>query len=157
MFLYIISSLLLSLSLTLFLNANPIRIGFWILLLAITSSIFISFIIHSWFGLILFLIYIRGMLVMFSYFTAISPNQLISLLPWKIILIFTLPISFILFYLLILPIKPFIPSKFIFISLFSKINTTIFIFLGLTLFIILIAVVKIAFLWKGPLRPYKTH
>lgn len=56
------------------LSQKLISIGRLLLIRAITVSIITAYISNSWFALIIFLIYITGVLVIFGYFIAISPN-----------------------------------------------------------------------------------
>ena len=51
-----------------------ITLGGIIILAPLLRTIIIAKIINSWFAIILFLIYIRGLLVLFGYIMAISPN-----------------------------------------------------------------------------------
>ena len=52
-----------------------ITLGGLLLLLALGRTIIVSFLLGSWFAFILFLIYITGMLVLFGYMLAMSPNN----------------------------------------------------------------------------------
>lgn len=70
---------------------QPIPSGMTLLFLALLRTLFLGFIVSSWYGYLLFLIYIRGMLVAFGYVCAITPNTLFLVVP-KLPLIFTLAV-----------------------------------------------------------------
>jgi NADH-ubiquinone oxidoreductase chain 6 len=135
--------------------SNPLSIGLAILLMALIISTIFALSITSWLAFLIFLIYIGGILVLFSYFVAITPNQ-------------TLPSSYISLILLssILPIyiiiKRAIINSPIFLLSNHKINilyitttTRTLIILAIILLITIIIVVKITVNFKGPLRPFK--
>ena len=160
MLLIISSTIFLSLSLSIIISSSPLSIGLWILLIALSASWLRSILFNTWFAIIIFLIYIGGILVIFAYFTALTPNQ-----PLEIITIWTsflsaFTLTLFLIYisnssssLLLSPIISFhTPS--ITSLLFPK-NIFIILLLAISLFFILVAVVKIATLSKGPLRPFK--
>ena len=148
-----------SIALTLPLAHTPLTLGVWILALAILLSIITAIATSSWFGLILFIIYIRGILVIFSYFAAISPNQQlpISSLLYSLLTIFILSILY-------LSSKSILPSSTSFskiiysnpnlISMYSSYQIPILMLLAILLLLILILVVKIVEHKKGPLRPF---
>ena len=133
---------------------SPIILGFVILSLSIIISVFSSIYLFSWFGFILFLIYIGGMLVIFAYFVAIQPNQLFSILEF-----FSL---FLVIYYLVIHVFDrdsfivdfFRLSRWLISSLFFINNILVLILLGLVLFLALIRVVKITITSNSPLRPY---
>src|SRR6218665_841994 len=63
---------------TLYLASTPIILGANILIISLLlSAVFASF-IRSRFAFLVFLIYVGGILVMFAYFLALTPNQQIS-------------------------------------------------------------------------------
>ncbi|CAJ1129313.1 Hypothetical predicted protein (mitochondrion) [Octopus vulgaris] len=53
---------------------QPLSLGFMIMLVSIFMSILISFFIYSWYGYMLFLVYVGGLLVMFMYIISLIPN-----------------------------------------------------------------------------------
>ena len=57
---------------------SPFHMGVLILVLAVTGSVIVAS-GRTWFALILFLMYVGGMLVTLAYFLALCPNQLIRL------------------------------------------------------------------------------
>lgn len=161
MLLIISSAIFTSLSLSIIMASSPLSMGLWILLIALSASWLTSIIFNSWFAIIIFLIYIGGILVIFAYFTALTPNQ-----PLGIITIwFSFLIAFIITIILMclsyssLPIifsisfNSILPSI---TSIFLPKNTFLILLLATTLFFILVAVVKISLLSKGPLRPFKS-
>ncbi len=156
MLLWVSVSLIISISLSMILSASPLSLGLWILILALLISFNTSISISSWFGLVIFLIYIGGMLVIFAYFSALSPNEPIE--ASKIML----SILFSTFFLMLLSLKVFSLnlSQSIFLSLFPITflylfwNIPILIFLAVVLFFILVAVVKIASINRGALRHF---
>lgn len=153
---------LLSLSISLIFTApilsTPLLLGLWILLYSLLISALTAISTSSWFGLILFIIYIGGILVIFAYFAALSPNQTYI----SPILSLTLPTSIIIFFMYLnrTKIHLFTPSH-IFLS-YTKINTIIYtqeqapilVFLVILLLLALILVVKITKHTRGPLRPF---
>nr|AVW86117.1 NADH dehydrogenase subunit 6 [Melaenis sp. YZ-2018] len=159
MLLLVSSSILMSLSLSLILSASPLAMGFWVLLIALSCSLFSASIFNSWFAMIIFLVYIGGMLVMFAYFTALTPNQPLGLS----IMLFLSFMTFILLLFLmsgytniipaILSSTPYSWSSSITI-MFTSFNASLLLLLASVLFFILVAVVKITNISNGPLRPF---
>jgi len=121
--------------------------GSYFTLLACSSS--------TWVGLIIFLIYIGGLLVIFSYFVALMPNLTIE--AYTMLLLAGL--SFFLFLLAILLFPPFlhkIPSGLLsspMITLLTH-NSALVLLIVVILFLALVAVVKICSLKSTPLRPF---
>nr|YP_010236196.1 NADH dehydrogenase subunit 6 [Melinna cristata]QTD82970.1 NADH dehydrogenase subunit 6 [Melinna cristata] len=148
----------LSLALTMPLASTPVLLGLWIILFAMALAASISVLTTSWFGLILFIIYIGGMLVMFSYFAAVSPNQKISLSSVLLILALT---AFTLFYSMpmwesIANTSNLYPTAYFTISfLYHPKQAILLITMAILLLLALIFVVKIAQRAGGPLRPFK--
>lgn len=152
----ILFSLLLSSLFIAPLMRTPLSIGLLILLIAILTTALITIISSPWFALILFIIYIRGILVIFSYFSAIAPNQKIRI---SIILLLFIPTFILIFLNFNLPfqthtilIKASTPIK---ASYFLTPDQRVLIIaLALILLLALIFVVKIARRNIGPLRPF---
>lgn len=147
------SFLALSISLALLNSYTPITLGLWIILLALTSSLLTSATSYSWFGFIIFLIYIGGILVIFAYFIAIQPNQQLNILPRILTLLITLSISSCTIQNPHL-IHSIIPQTTWVTTLIRAYNIPPLIILGLVLFLTLLTVVKISSSFIGPLRPY---
>ena len=138
---------------------TPLSLGIWILLFALLIALVVRAFISSWWGIVIFLIYIGGLLVIFAYFRAVTPNQQLELLP---LFIFSLSLT-ILFWFnhdlffspdpflsfrpnLILPETP--------IKILELPNLTLYLGLASILFLALVIVVKISSLTSGPLRPF---
>lgn len=144
--------LVLSIGLSVIVAFSPLRLGAWILILSIIVSVLCRTTFRSWFGFIIFLIYIGGMLVIFSYFVAIQPNQYFDLKTSMFVLVLRI---------LNLPINIY-PGILNLIyggerwvsSLFRLNNIIILIILGVVLFLALIIVVKITINVNSSLRPF---
>lgn len=139
---------------TLYLASTPIILGINILIMALLLSATFASFIRSWFAFLIFLIYVGGILVIFAYFLALTPNQQI-INPNNIL--YGL-ISLITFSLLTYTTNIKIPT----ISQFYQGNSTLYlknrapflILLALILLFTIIIVVKITVRSKGPLRPF---
>lgn len=156
MTLLVISAFSLSIALSLPLAPSPLFLGLYIIILALSISLFLSFSAASWLGLFIFLIYVGGLLVIFAYFVALTPNLLIS--GANIVILTTL--SFLTLTLLInfIPISTNInissTRKHNMFSLLLIVNSSSLIILALVLFIALVAVVKLCSYSSSPLRPF---
>jgi len=159
MLLTIISSLLISLSIRLILTHSPLTMGIWVLLIAFSISLLTGLIFSSWFAFIIFLIYIGGILVIFAYFAALTPNQPLTINLSLIFIIITwliLVITFINYKLVISTTTRYITNLAYYpiTIIYSFSNSLIVLVLASILFFILVAVVKITKLTAGPLRPF---
>lgn len=124
-------------------------IGLSLITIACLTSVIVSYVSGRWFSMILFLIFVTGLLVLFGYMIAISPNQLDGKTKmW--------PITFIL----LTPIIPIKERKSIrdFGTTVSKIlsydNIILFLIAVLFLLYILVRVVVITFKSPKPLRMF---
>nr|QGZ10054.1 NADH dehydrogenase subunit 6 [Eisenia tracta] len=154
MLLSIFMLMMITSTFTLYLASTPIILGMNILIMSLLlSAVFASF-ISSWFAFLVFLIYIGGMLVMFAYFLALTPNQQMS---HSNNIMYGL-ISLITFSTLSYTINIKVPS----LSEVSQGNSLLFlkttapflIILALILLFTMIIVVKLTTRSKGPLRPF---
>lgn len=157
MTLAIFSTLLITILLPILLT--PITLGLFIIILAALTAINIFFTTASWFRLILFLIYIGGLLVIFAYFLAIRPNNKIKILDPIILPLFVfLSFLFSSIHSLLLPTS--ITSNLIY-SNFHCLLTLNFlptlIIIAFTLLVILISAVKITNRSLGALRPFSPN
>lgn len=151
----ILVAILISLSTTILTCTNPFSMAINILIIALTTSSLYALIHSSWLGFLLFLIYVGGMLVIFSYFLAIMPNQQ----QFSIALIKIPILSLCLFLLTIFSMADIwvtsIPNSLALTNIiFSPNNVPILIILVLILLFTIITVIKTCKLEKGPLRAF---
>lgn len=157
MFLLILTTTTLSIIFSTILIPSPVALGVTILTAAFTICVLTSIISFSWVGIIIFLIYIGGILVIFAYFAAIQPNQqLTKFTPLPLLL--SPPVILFLFSLT-KHHTPFSSIRTQFLSptitsLYFWYNIPILLFLGLILFLALVCVVKVSKSSLGPLRPF---
>lgn len=140
-------------SIILIIAINPITIGVLVLLIALSLAIIYGLTLSSWIAFLLFLIYVRGILVIFAYFVALSPNQQINkfiVIPSiTFLLTVTMTIIWINLYPNIAPTFQYLINTF-----YTNINIPILIILAIILFLAIVVVVKIVTNNKGPLRPF---
>lgn len=146
--------LIITLTLTLILSNTPIILGINILLMALILSATVAATIRSWFAFLVFLIYIGGILVIFAYFLALSPNQQ---MPRSTNIIYIIITTVIITYTVIrskitLPAQTIIRQNNIFLYMPS--TAPMLIFLAILLLLTIIIVVKLTRRSKGPLRPF---
>lgn len=155
MLLLIIITLILSFSSTLILSSRPLFIGIWIILITIFLRLIANIITIRWLGLIMLLIYIGGLLVIFSYFVALTPNLIIEGKSIIKNITYSIPVVIILLYNFIntdqktLSLSSSRPIRYLFIEHF-----TIIFILALILLFALVATVKIVSIYSSPLRPF---
>nr|YP_010627084.1 NADH dehydrogenase subunit 6 [Tremoctopus violaceus]ATR85799.1 NADH dehydrogenase subunit 6 [Tremoctopus violaceus]WBK26775.1 NADH dehydrogenase subunit 6 [Tremoctopus violaceus] len=150
----------------LFTLIQPLSLGFVILLLSFFMSVMISFFVYSWYGFVLFLVYVGGLLVMFMYIISLIPNLIFlskGLVGYFLVStsIFMLTMSLFIynyldFYCLsedMLGVKSL--SMGMSSMLMGYYNFFLYIFMGLVLLLVLISVIKICYYCDGPLRVFK--
>nr|YP_009707857.1 NADH dehydrogenase subunit 6 [Pseudocleopatra dartevellei]QEU52726.1 NADH dehydrogenase subunit 6 [Pseudocleopatra dartevellei] len=148
------------------LMAQPLSLGLSIMISTMFFCVLVGLYLSSWYGYILFLIYVGGLLVMFAYVAALSPNVLFgganSFLFFMGAQVFIPIIMFNSIFLDSGNLLPFpgqhsslITMKTLGTELVSPSFISILISLGLILLINLIVVVKICYYQYGTLRPYK--
>lgn len=137
------------------LSSNPLTLGILILLTALLlSSIFASS-ISSWLAFLIFLIYIGGILVIFSYFVSVIPNQTLSINQLKFMTITFIILTILSQWFLLTPIIKLSTPQIKLI--YTSSNIPMLIFLASTLFLIIVIVVKISSQRKGPLRSFTKY
>lgn len=151
MLLRIITSFIIIIVTSLLITNNPLTMGIVILILCLTVAAILSLILSSWYAILIFLIYIGGILVIFAYFVALRPNQQF-LYPIKLLIISTIIFSIFNINNMTPPTISPIFSQIIY--LYTGHNTAILIIIALTLLYIIVLVVKITFQNKGPLRAF---
>ena len=153
MILFCFSSIIISISLALLNSFTPLALGFWVIILSLAIALTTSISCFSWFGFIIFLIYIGGMLVMFAYFVAIQPNQQFDI----IISLGSIALTSLLMaglYPLLDLSHQWADTPTWLTAILNQPNLTVLIILALTLFLALLRVVKISSAFMGPLRPF---
>nr|UBI44061.1 NADH dehydrogenase subunit 6 [Paratectonatica tigrina] len=156
---------LLSSSIFMFpLMAQPLSLGLSIIVSTLFMCMLTAMIISPWYGYILFLIYVGGLLVMFAYVSALSPNVLFKGGGAVIFFIFLLTLMTILFYFYMF--KDTSMTSYLSMNselkelktygtqLVSPHTASILIGLGIILLITLVVVVKICYYQQAPLRPF---
>nr|YP_009169465.1 NADH dehydrogenase subunit 6 [Obscurella hidalgoi]AKL90683.1 NADH dehydrogenase subunit 6 [Obscurella hidalgoi] len=164
----ILTSITTSLVLLLPGMSQPLSLGLIVMLstffLCLISALYIS----SWYGYILFLIYVGGLLVMFAYVAALSPNIMfkssgalfVGILSAWVLIVFIMKIKTMISGKIISNSEAFLSSlfmKFYSVELVSPIFISVLIGLALVLLVNLIVVVKICFYNKGSLRSFSAE
>lgn len=149
---FLIIIFIITLSWSILLRNNPITLSMIILSIAVCSSTLIRLLLSSWYAIVLFLIYIGGIIVIFSYFVSFSSNDSI----W-----YKRKIQFIIIPLIIyksLNIQRLIPinSNTQINKLYLSSNIVIIVLITLILLLIIIIIIKIVKTNNGPLRGYYT-
>jgi hypothetical protein len=148
-----IYSIIISSALNTILIITPITMGINILIISIVTAFLFAFSNSSWIAFLIFLVYIRGTLVIFSYFLAITPNSTLSL-PIHTPLIIVTPIIITTLCLILNPSITTSINSMITNTFYTKQTIPTLIILALILLITIIIVVKVASTYKGPLRPF---
>merc|ERR1719334_1201504 len=79
--------------------AQPLSLGLAIIVSTLFMCLLRAMLLSSWYGYILFLIYVGGLLVIFAYVAALSPNMLFkSALPIVSLLVFSMLLRIVLYY-----------------------------------------------------------
>lgn len=148
----LITSTLTALTTNIILASRPISLGLTILLITLLLALFYATTLSSWIALLIFLLYAGGILVIFSYFVAITPNQHLFNNTY-ITLIITMTITLIA--IITNTISPIaLQNHPITTTLYVSNNTTILLILALLLLLTILIVVKISSHTQGPLRPF---
>lgn len=155
MIILIITRIVISLSVTMLTCTNPFSIAITILLTALITSRLYAALHSSWLSFLLFLIYVGGILVIFSYFLAITPNQQ-KFNNYSIFIPFISMLLFIIIFILTvdswtsyIPILPQLTT-----IIFTTFNLSSLIILVVVLLFTIVVVIKTCKLEKGPLRSF---
>nr|ARI50076.1 NADH dehydrogenase subunit 6 [Tectus virgatus] len=160
----VISSMCFSLVFLMPMMSQPLSLGLCIMALSSFSCILLGVLVSSWYGYILFLIYVGGLLVMFAYVSALAPNNFFS----GAKVLFTSFITFILISGILVAIT--VPASSLLawqhatpaikvLSSFGGVivspsSISLMILMGTVLLINLLAVVKVCYYQQGPLRSH---
>ena len=148
------------------LMAQPLSLGLSIIFSTILLCVLVGMFLSSWYGYILFLIYVGGLLVMFAYVAALSPNSLFGGMGPFLFLVAgqaaVLPIVFRSSFselsnvsLLLEEQRALKSIKISGIELVSPQMVSILVGLAIILLINLVVVVKICYYQHRTLRPFK--
>nr|YP_010718866.1 NADH dehydrogenase subunit 6 [Gonatopsis borealis]WDQ44469.1 NADH dehydrogenase subunit 6 [Gonatopsis borealis] len=145
---------------------QPLSLGFMLMMMTLFVSGLIGMITFSWYGYLLFLVYIGGLLVMFMYVISLIPNLIF--LSSKVFMYFFI-MFFGFFMMNFFVTKELVSVEGKDLALFdyscmsmgggSMImmydNFLCYLLLGVVLLFVLISVVKICYYCEGPLRVFK--
>lgn len=157
MILTLILCLTTSIFLTLPKANNPLSITLIIIFIALITACIFCTTLSSWYAFLIFLIYVGGILVIFAYFTATSPNQQqisskqIIKTAIVILLITRLTLAIIN---RVIPLTPVKSHQLL--RLYTSHNIYTLILITLILLITMVIVVKLSSRSKGPLRTFIT-
>ena len=154
--LFVLSSVVVSLSLGLVFVNSLVIFGIVCLLLVFFLCNLAGFLISSWVGLITFLVYIGGLIVIFGYFLAICPNQLIEFQGFR----YWVAVAGLVIRLLCNYGKPvftgWLDAGLSVEIFFRGGGVVVLAIVGCVLFVTLVAVVKVVERRRGPLRPFRS-
>nr|YP_010944818.1 NADH dehydrogenase subunit 6 [Bathothauma lyromma]WMC20952.1 NADH dehydrogenase subunit 6 [Bathothauma lyromma] len=145
---------------------QPLSLGFILMLLTLFISGLLGMITFSWYGYLLFLVYIGGLLVMFMYVISLVPNLIFVS---SKVFMYMIMIFFGFLFMNFLVSKEFISIDIKSFSLFEYSSMSLcgssmimmydnfmcYLLLGVVLLFLLISVVKICYYCEGPLRVFK--
>nr|AXF46437.1 NADH dehydrogenase subunit 6 [Penion sulcatus] len=160
----IIFSMTLSSLLMLPLMVEPLSLGLVIMMSTLLMCFISAITLSSWYGYILFLIYVGGLLVMFAYVAALSPNVLFGKgTPMLFFFTLVFPLATIFYFYPLIDLSSigylhiFSELKFLKmygIEMVSPQMISILIGLAIILLINLVVVVKICYYQHASLRPF---
>nr|BDQ44205.1 NADH dehydrogenase subunit 6 [Metaphire riukiuensis] len=137
-----------------YLSTTPILLGINILILALLLSATLATSLSAWYAFMVYLIYIGGMLVMFAYFLALTPNQQMptkSSITYLLMTMATLVAAMIATNTKVsTPNSMYQDSMY----LYSMGTVPTLVLLALILLLTMVIVVKLTNRSKGPLRPF---
>nr|YP_010713453.1 NADH dehydrogenase subunit 6 [Batracobdella cancricola]WDA96154.1 NADH dehydrogenase subunit 6 [Batracobdella cancricola] len=147
-------NILMSMFLTMMTLKTPAMMVFNILMMALVTAWIYAFTMSSWYSFLIYLIYIGGMLIMFAYFVALSPNQHLKIKLYSTTFILT-------FFMLMIP-SVVIKNMFIIHDMYAfytddlylDYNIPMLFFMILLLLFMMLVIVKMINMSKGPLRPF---
>nr|UGS81036.1 NADH dehydrogenase subunit 6 [Eucleoteuthis luminosa] len=145
---------------------QPLSLGFMLMMITLCVSGLMGMITFSWYGYLLFLVYIGGLLVMFMYVISLIPN-LIFLSSKVFMYFFMILLGFLLMNFFVT--KELVSTDMKDMSLFDYSSMSLsggstimmydnflcYLLLGVILLFVLISVVKICYYCEGPLRVFK--
>lgn len=151
-----ILSIIVLLSSSILLAPNPITAALRLLAISIIVATTYAMTTSTWLAIIVFLVYVAGILVIFAYFVAITPNQqiMISANPILLLTIFT---SSLIYSIIRLSNFTSIDKSIKILFIYSNNNPATLLILALVLLLTIVVVVKISRQSKGPLRSFISY
>ena len=144
------------LAFSIILAPNPITAALGLLAISILIATIFATSTSTWLAVIVFLVYVAGVLVIFAYFVAITPNQqiIISTSPLLLLSILAITLTY-----SITKIYNFttIDKSIKIIFFYTEINISTLLFLAIILLLTIVIVVKISSQSKGPLRSFISY
>lgn len=150
----ILTSSICAITSTIFLAINPLTMGIIILIIALLLANLFAMSLSSWLSFLVFLIYIGGMLVIFSYFVALIPNQHVKLSLLSLFLLSSTTLILISIFVLNINIPIIVNFSIHLNTIYVKFNISSLLILAWLLLFTIIVVVKLVTNNKGPLRPF---
>nr|UUC08048.1 NADH dehydrogenase subunit 6 [Parantropora penelope] len=124
------------------------------LFLTVIVAVFLSFWKTSWLALSLFLVYITGLLVLFGYMLAMSPNQSFGFLKWGFYMFFIVLGGLMFFFSVEVWKGGVYKLNGYYSSVVVGFNFPIYWLMGFVLLFVLLGVVNICYKAPAPLRPF---
>lgn len=141
---------------------QPLRLGLCVIRLRMGLCVLLGLIGSSWYGYVLFLVYVGGLLVMFAYVSALAPNNFFSRVKSVFGFIFIFIISCLMVRTLYFVDLGFVSDLSLFerqkrvvssgVIIIGASRICLVIVLGRILLVNLLAVVKVCYYQQGPLR-----
>lgn len=150
-------SILISTTSLALLRQTPLQIGLALLTMALLVSISFSISISTWVAFLIFLIYIGGILVIFTYFIATIPNNKIPITIILIIFLYITIIFFSIIYSINININPPTLKYTESTTFYNTRQLPTLILIAIRLLIALLVVVKVSNTKQGPLRPFNNY
>nr|YP_009318358.1 NADH dehydrogenase subunit 6 [Stomatella planulata]AOZ71839.1 NADH dehydrogenase subunit 6 [Stomatella planulata] len=164
MSLMIVLSLCFSLIFMMPMMLQPLSLGLCIMGLSGVMCILVGLVVSSWYGYVLFLVYVGGLLVMFAYVSALAPNNFFSSASSVVGFIFMGFLSFFLMGIMYFLDLSYLSNLMSFEGeksssssgsmIIGSSSMCLVIVLGTVLLVNLLAVVKVCYYQQGPLRFY---
>lgn len=150
----IMINILLTSLLTIITLKSPIIIIFNILMLALLTAWTYALFLRSWYSFLIYLIYIGGILIIFAYFVALSPNEHLKIKLYAVTFILTLITVSLpsIYYIDFYPASN--SAQFKAPDLYFNFNIPILWLIILLLLYIILVITKTIYTSKGPLRPF---
>nr|YP_654702.1 NADH dehydrogenase subunit 6 [Flustrellidra hispida]AAZ76749.1 NADH dehydrogenase subunit 6 [Flustrellidra hispida] len=126
-------------------SLNPLRLSILLMLFSMGVSLLTAYTVGTWYGVIMFVVYISGLLVVISYFVSLNPNTSDKTSPWALLILAFLPP-------LTAHSASFSPLPSTGNTFAKACNTEVYWFMGLVLFFVLLVTVYMVWSASRPVR-----